>query len=811
MSEYCTGQRWLDLSPDDKTRRINFNMTEEEDIFTRSAQSFIDRLESDPTENKPTQDVIKFLSGNLSILIKDNFINKQQSGSKDGSADSLVIQLGPDALAILTVQSIFTCAILKNQGGARASGVASYLGTMLRLVAELKQVRTTNRGAWVLAEKAKKSKWNKRTLDAFIKKHGDYRIKSRQVFKFAGKLLWLAKQAGIVDIVSPKIGKANLQQMVLLSADVSKAITLAANDFLGSNKLLYRPMVVPPIKHTIVRDGGVHTEMLRKAVIRSAKTYWKDGEFRTDFRKSVPSQQSLDALNALMSTEWSVNARVLSVMRLLYHEGTGRCNMPKYEPLDARPDYSGLSLTDDEKRAMYDEFYGRANDRLRMSVRLALASQLHQFGFFYHVWTNDFRGRCYTTTDLLSPQSGDQDKALIHFANPIKQTEHGLYWLKVHVANCFGIDKVSFEDRVQWVEDNMKMLSAINDDPVNTLELWEDDAKKKNTSFQRIAAVFELFRKDGLTQLPVNIDGSCNGIQHWAAISRDPVIGRMVNLLPGSKPNDAYAYVAGLIAQIFEDNRVNDEWADIFASYWEGDVKKLRKVVKRSVMTDPYGVTREGIRTGLLSDGHLDWIPLEGRQRGRASSALAGYIVQAMDGFLGVANQGKNWLRDVATQASDKKQHLLWTTPSGLRVKHEYYPEESIQLSVERLAKAGNFQLSLAEYDQDGLDKRGQVNGIAPNYIHSLDAAHMVATILDCSGQGIVDFSMIHDSYGVHAPLIPTLREATKRQFIVLHQDNPMQRVKQEFEELLEVKLPDLPPQGDLDLNKVMESEYFFH
>ena len=36
--------------------------------------------------------------------------------------------------------------------------------------------------------------------------------------------------------------------------------------------------------------------------------------------------------------------------------------------------------------------------------------------------------------------------------------------------------------------------------------------------------------------LPVQIDGSCNGLQHYAALGRDLEGGRSVNLLPCDKP-----------------------------------------------------------------------------------------------------------------------------------------------------------------------------------------------------------------------------------------------------------------------------------
>jgi hypothetical protein len=38
------------------------------------------------------------------------------------------------------------------------------------------------------------------------------------------------------------------------------------------------------------------------------------------------------------------------------------------------------------------------------------------------------------------------------------------------------------------------------------------------------------------SSLPVHMDGSCNGLQHYAALGRDEAGGRAVNLLPADAP-----------------------------------------------------------------------------------------------------------------------------------------------------------------------------------------------------------------------------------------------------------------------------------
>lgn len=47
-----------------------------------------------------------------------------------------------------------------------------------------------------------------------------------------------------------------------------------------------------------------------------------------------------------------------------------------------------------------------------------------------------------------------------------------------------------------------------------------------------------------ISHLPIYQDGSCNGLQHYAALGRDQEGGKEVNLVPAEKPSDVYYSVA---------------------------------------------------------------------------------------------------------------------------------------------------------------------------------------------------------------------------------------------------------------------------
>lgn len=47
--------------------------------------------------------------------------------------------------------------------------------------------------------------------------------------------------------------------------------------------------------------------------------------------------------------------------------------------------------------------------------------------------------------------------------------------------------------------------------------------------------------------LPIHQDGSCNGLQHYAALGRDQIGGESVNLVPSKRPQDVYSNVAVMV------------------------------------------------------------------------------------------------------------------------------------------------------------------------------------------------------------------------------------------------------------------------
>jgi DNA-directed RNA polymerase len=107
------------------------------------------------------------------------------------------------------------------------------------------------------------------------------------------------------------------------------------------------------------------------------------------------------------------------------------------------------------------------------------------------------------------------------------------------------------------------------------------------------------------------------------------------------------------------------------------------------------------------------------------------------------------------------------------------------------------------------LDGKKMVNGIAPNYIHSLDATLMFRTVERLLQRGVTSFALIHDSYGVHAADTHKLAEEVREAYIELFEDNPLYDFVEQTAPFKALEAKELLI-NDLDLQEVRDSEYIF-
>jgi len=579
---------------------------------------------------------------------------------------------------------------------------------------------------------------------------------------------------------------------------------------------MYMPMVQQPRPWTSPFGGGYLTKPMRFPLLKTAnRNYLED-------LKQVAMPVVYRAVNALQETPWAINKAVLHVMKEVWDNGGRLGKLPHRDPAPLPPKTFDLENPDPEelkawKRQAAQTYEGNiraASKRASMSSKLWMAEKFENIEAFYYVHNLDWRGRAYPVSTFLNPQGSDSDKSLLLFAEGKALGDNGARWLAIHGANTFGIDKVTFDERVQWVIDHQDQILEAAINPLDGSRWWAD----ADSPYMFLAFCYEWLaltmhtdlgkaQEDFISHLPCSWDGACNGLQNFSALLRDEVGGAAVGLVPSDKPSDIYSEVAKAANELMQKDA---EDGSSLGLKWAG--RMTRKLSKPNTMTTPYGATKRGMA------GQIDDVFKKMKADGNPVEAgiydcqyLADSNYKAIGKVVVAAHVAMDWLKEAAKVAASNGLPVFWTTPSGLLVLQSYREQIGKRLDFEVAGK--RVQLMLKN-EGDKLDGRKQSAGISPNFIHSLDAAHMMRTINYSLDAGVSAFAFVHDSYGSHAGAAEDLRDCLRQAFVDQYSgevlaDFRAQLVEQLPPELAE-KLPELPPMGTLDLTGVLTSEYFF-
>jgi len=232
--------------------------------------------------------------------------------------------------------------------------------------------------------------------------------------------------------------------------------------------------------------------------------------------------------------------------------------------------------------------------------------------------------------------------------------------------------------------------------------------------------------------------------------------------------------------------------------------KITRKLTKKNVMTQPYNVSSYGMYQQMLET--LNEIKATGNVPWRGDMWVLAKLLTELNNRAIVATVegarvGQEFLKDITKEIVKKGGYIFYTTPIiEFPVLHKVNRMESTRLYTEL------GQLSIARYT-DEIHFAKMVNGIAPNYIHSLDQTLMCLTIEnmpDCRS-----FHLVHDDYGVPINQIKQLNEGVRKAFVELFESDPLlsfvRQVLPEWEDKVADKMI-----NTLDLKEVYESAYIF-
>ncbi|PIN02099.1 Mitochondrial/chloroplast DNA-directed RNA polymerase RPO41 [Handroanthus impetiginosus] len=631
----------------------------------------------------------------------------------------------------------------------------------------------------------------------------------------------------------------------------------------------YVPMLVPPKKWRGYDKGGYL--FLPSYLMRTHGSQRQQDAFKT-----VPVnqlQKVCQALDTLGNTKWRVNKRILSVVESIWALGGDIAGLKLFFILEV-PIPELLSDDANEvkkwrwsvrkaKKINQERHSLRCDIELKLSIIFVdsdeefcnqVALKMKDEEGFYYPHNLDFRGRAYPMHPHLNHLNSDLCRGILEFAEGRPLGKSGLRWLKIHLANLYGggVYKLSYDGRLSFVENNIAEIFDSADNPLYGNRWW----LKAEDPFQCLAACINLSEAlksssphDIISHLPIHQvcilipmmllslktftvseielvlesqggtggskDGSCNGLQHYAALGRDSVCyiahnyfdmtgksysnleAAAVNLVAGNKPADVYSEIAHRVHDIMKRDSEKDP---------ANDPKALlaKLLIGQTVMTSVYGVTyigaREQIKRRLQERGLIN----DDRLLFNAACYAAKVTLAALGELFHAARAIMGWLGDCAKIIALENQPVRWTTPLGLPVVQPYFKTKRKQVRT-------SLQVLSLQREGDYVDVRKQRTAFPPNFVHSLDGSHMMMTAVACRDAGL-HFAGVHDSFWTHACDVDTMNQILRQKFVDLYSMPILENLLESFQTSYPMlTFPSLPNRGDFDLENVLKSTYFFN
>lgn len=635
---------------------------------------------------------------------------------------------------------------------------------------------------------------------------------------------------------------------------------------LSIGKSLYLPMLYPPKPWTLPRSGGYLGDLKPMVSLVDAPALLR---VLDEANKTGQLESTYSALNVLSQQSWAINDSVLKVFNWAMNLDQGFLKIPP------------KNTSNDDLR----------NIRIVFSMTQMVSNALNHNGDMFFLPHNvDFRGRAYPMVSLLSHYMDDVTRALMMFWEGRPLGPHGKKWLIYQLVGLYGEDKMPLQERLIFYERYRLQFLACARLP-NTTTFWHGADKP----WQTLAMCMELHaieefsgrEEDYLTRIPVHMDGSCNGLQHYAALGGDSVGGAAVNLIPSEAKEDAYTRVLEVVEQKnkmemeknglshrnleggYNVNMLDEEDFDRFDIPDEEEIDRFhvvsrtddipadefdlegrnltddeydlerrnsddinsgsfdkrsstpvlaslsshilsRKLIKQTVMTTVYGVTRHGASEQIhsrISELLLEYdLKVERREvdlnpayeairekKYQISSYLAGLVLDSLLELFQGAAKIQEWLKENCYRVIRRVEvgdsiwdalngrfshEMQWTTISGFPVVQLY-----------RVSKPKNIPTALQSIafktprKDSPIDKRKQMNAVAPNYVHLIDLVHMLMTGVEMKARGH-SFVAVHDSYWTHAGSVDTLSKLLREQFVRLHSYNLLKFTVRDLREL---------------------------
>jgi DNA-directed RNA polymerase len=201
-------------------------------------------------------------------------------------------------------------------------------------------------------------------------------------------------------------------------------------------------------------------------------------------------------------------------------------------------------------------------------------------------------------------------------------------------------------------------------------------------------------------------------------------------------------------------------------------------------------------------------------------TAAAKYIAQIIHSTIEkVAERpaaAMKFLQLLTAAMADEGLHLQWTTPAGFPWANHYYKQKTKQVRLYPHSLGVSFRVLLTTGEEESkIDRRKAKNGVAPNFVHACDAAHLLRTVNAAVAEGITSIATVHDSFGCLPSRAGRFHKIIREEFVRMYEEHDvlaevLTQARADLSGNTKRMLSALPQYGSLDLKKVLSADFAF-
>ena len=405
---------------------------------------------------------------------------------------------------------------------------------------------------------------------------------------------------------------------------------------------------------------------------------------------------------------------------------------------------------------------------------------------FYTASHIDGRARFYKPAPI-GHQSGHDGKMATMFVATDAATASAQQAIKVNIARHFwdsegnDIDKMSIAEAIAVYNSIMDVIEmAATNQVAFVISQKHTASREQMEGFIKVAFDgYNAINNGAQSTSIIAFDGSCSGIQFASAITRDAEMAASVNIAGSTTRNDIYMDVVSIAIQMANSG----DHSDAAKAIMNDPAQFNRGSVKSAVMTKPYG---------------------------------SGFYAIIQDAFKNIKGD-KAVVIEIAHIISDARDEV---TKGAVAMMTMFNVINAAVKGISTFTHRDGFVYSNAKavYKRgyivkgDNDDKKGQ-SAIAPDMIHSFDAAHIRAVINAAS----FDIVSIHDSFGCAPQHAEEMNRIIRNEFVKMFDDD--RNVIEEFYNENKAKMSEADAIsigkqvaafefGTLDIGSVMSNEF---